>query len=82
MGRQSAGLISQTAPSSPGRPADVIEEIHKLRLAAHQKQETDKAAVKQIKIQISRKEKDDILNKYFSAKRQLSNITERYDQRA
>jgi hypothetical protein len=67
--------ISQTAPSSPGRHNEVIDEIHRLRVAAYDKNEQDKAAVKQIKIQISKREKDDILSKYFSAKKQLNNIS-------
>jgi hypothetical protein len=68
---------SQTAPSSPGRHGQVIDEIHRLRVAAYDKNEQDKAAVKQIKIQISKREKDDILSKYFSAKKQLNNISAR-----
>lgn len=34
-----ASTISQTAPSSPGRPAEVIDEIHRLRVAAYDKNE-------------------------------------------
>lgn len=78
LGRQgAASTISQTVPSSPTRPAEVIDEIHRLRVAAYDKNEQDKAAVKQIKIQISKREKDDILSKYFSAKKQLNNISAR-----
>jgi hypothetical protein len=69
--------VSQTALSSPGRHGEVIDEIHRLRVAAYDKNEQDKGAVKHIKIQISKREKDDILSKYFSAKKQLNNISAR-----
>ena len=53
-------------PSSPTKKPDVIDQIHKLRLQIHEKGEVDK---NNLKVQISKKEKDQILSNYFNAKK-------------
>jgi hypothetical protein len=52
---------------------DLLEEIHKLRLKVLEDKERSKDR-HQIKIQLNKKEKDDILTKYFMAKKQLNSI--------
>jgi hypothetical protein len=60
------GHPPSTVPSSPAKKTDVIDQIHKLRLHIHEKGETDK---NNLKVQISKKEKDQILSNYFNAKK-------------
>lgn len=54
---------------------DVLDEIHNLRLKVYEHKEQSKDTQK-VKIDnVSKKEKEDILSKYFAAKKQLGQIT-------
>jgi hypothetical protein len=60
------GNASSIHPASPTKKPDVIDQIHKLRLHIHEKGETDS---NNLKVLISKKEKDQILSNYFNAKK-------------
>jgi hypothetical protein len=60
------GNTSSIHPGSPIKKPDVIDQIHKLRLHIHEKGETDS---NNLKVLISKKEKDQILSNYFNAKK-------------
>jgi hypothetical protein len=60
------GNTSSIHPASPIKKPDVIDQIHKLRLHIHEKGETDS---NNLKVLISKKEKDQILSNYFNAKK-------------
>ena len=75
---------SNTTPVSPTRAPQalnaqnnthnqVLDEIYNLRLKVYEKAQVERPP---IKISVNKKEKDDILQKYFSAKRQLNSVTQ------
>ena len=56
------------------RHEDVLDQIHALRLRVQEHKETSKDRP-QVKLSVSKKEKEDILAKYFSAKKHLNDIS-------
>jgi hypothetical protein len=68
-----------TTPASPVRDKGgknahekVLDEIYNLRMKVYEEKDHRQPA---IKIAVSKKEKEEILNNYFSAKRQLNSVT-------